>query len=367
MKLFAGIRNTGSGVIEDGSIKESVLMVKTAIVILNWNGISFLKMFLNSVISYSVNDETVLYIADNGSTDGSVDWIAENFREVKLIRFEKNHGFAEGYNLALEQIDAKYFVLLNSDIEVVKGWLKPLITYMDTNPDVASCQPKVLSYDRKEFFEYAGAAGGFIDKYGYPLCRGRILNNIEKDYGQYDTLTDIFWSTGACMIVRSEAWKKCKGFDPEFFAHMEEIDLCWRFHKSGYRVSFIPQSVIFHVGGGALPYDSPFKTYLNFRNSLFLLYKNLPDKNFKKIFFIRRVLDGVAAIFFLCKAQFSSVRAVWKAHIDFYKQINQVREKRKMTRISGEIEPKGLILNKTIVFEFYIKGHKTFNSLKTNL
>jgi GT2 family glycosyltransferase len=341
-------------------------MVKTAIVILNWNGIKYLKMFLANVIRYSLNSDTVLYVADNGSNDGSVEWIIENCKEVRLIRFDRNHGFAEGYNLALEQINAKYYILLNSDIEVTEGWLEPLIGFMDRNPDVASCQPKILSYNQRDYFEYAGAAGGFIDKLGYPLCRGRIIYKIEKDNGQYDSEVDIFWSTGACMIVRSDAWKQCGGFDPDFFAHMEEIDLCWRFHRAGYRVSFVPQTSIYHVGGGALPYNSPLKTYLNFRNCLFLLYKNLPDKNFKKNMFTRKILDGIAALFFLCKGQFSSVRSVLKAHIDYYKSLNQLKKKRKMVKMLGENEPTGLVLNKSVVFEFYIKGNKTFQSLPTN-
>jgi len=211
-------------------------MIKTAIVILNWNGLGFLKMFLGIVIGNSVNAETEVYVADNGSTDGSLEWVASNFSEVKLIRLDKNHGFAGGYNLAIEQIDARYFVLLNSDIEVTKNWLHPLVDFMDKNPEVASCQPKILSYYKRDHFEHAGAAGCFIDKFGYPFCRGRVLNIVEKDNGQYDSETDVFWSSGACMIVRAEAWKKCGGFDSDFFAHMEEIDLCWRFHKAGYRV-----------------------------------------------------------------------------------------------------------------------------------
>lgn len=341
-------------------------MVKTAIVILNWNGIRYLKMFLNKVIDNSLNAETEIYVADNGSTDGSVGWITANHREVKIIRLNKNHGFAEGYNLALEQIEARYFVLLNSDIEVSPHWLNPLISFLENNPDVASCQPKILSYNHRDHFEYAGAGGGFIDKYGYPLCRGRMFYKTERDEGQYDNEEDIFWSTGACMAVSSEAWKKCGGFDPSFFAHMEEIDLCWRFHRSGYRVSFIPESKIYHVGGGTLSYSSPFKTYLNFRNSLFMLYKNLPDKKLKKIIFLRKILDGIAALFFLFKGQFSSVKAVWNAHIDFYKNSGQLRTRRQEVLKLGSNEPAGLILNKSIVFEFYIRRHKTFNSLKIN-
>jgi len=341
-------------------------MVKTAVVILNWNGIAFLKMFLGKVLSCSADEDTIICVADNGSTDGSAGFVSENYREIKLIRFEKNHGFAGGYNLALDQIDARYYVLLNSDIEVTEGWLKPLTDYMEQNPDVASCQPKILSWKKRDHFEYAGAAGGFIDWLGYPLCRGRILTEVEKDTGRYDNRSDIFWATGACMTVRSEAWKKCGGFDPDFFAHMEEIDLCWRFHLSGYRVCCIPDSVVYHVGGGSLPYNSPFKTYLNFRNGLYLLYKNLPDKGFKRIFFIRRILDGVAALYFLVKGQFRSVWAVGKAHIDFYRKLGDTKSKREtQKKIYGNTNV-GMILNKSVVFEFYIKRNKTFDSLKTN-
>ena len=342
-------------------------MTKTAVVILNWNGLKFLRMFLSDVIRHTADADTEICVADNGSTDGSPEWVASDFKDIRLIRLDKNFGFAEGYNRALRQIDAHYFILLNSDIEVTAGWLRPLVSYMDCNPDVASCQPKILSYQRKDHFEYAGAAGGFLDKFGYPLCRGRILTMVEKDKGQYDSLTDIFWSTGACMIVRSEAWRKCGGFDPDFFAHMEEIDLCWRFHKAGYRVSSVPGSSVFHVGGGALPYNSPFKTYLNFRNSLFLLYKNLPDRDMKSILFKRKILDGIAALFFLVKGQFSSSWSVLKAHIDYYRSLGLLRKKRAMVKTLGDGDPEGLLLNKCVVFEFYIRKRKTFNSVILHL
>ena len=338
-------------------------MFKTAIVILNWNGLSFLKMFLAIVLEYSRDEDTVVYVADNGSTDGSPEWVAENFNEVKLIVLDKNHGFAGGYNLALNQIDARYYVLLNSDIEVTRNWLLPLVTFMDNNPDVASCQPKVLSYNNRDQFEHAGAAGCFIDKYGYPFCRGRILNIVEKDSGQYDSALNVFWSSGACMIVRSDAWKRCGGFDVDFFAHMEEIDLCWRFHKAGYRVCVLPESVIYHIGGGTLPYSSPLKTYLNFRNSLFLLYKNLPDNKLNTVLFRRRILDGLAAVYFLMKGSFRSVNAVWKAHMDYYKAKDKLKEKRKSVKMLEVNLTNETILNKSIVFEFYVKGNKTYRSL----
>jgi hypothetical protein len=340
-------------------------MVKTAVVILNFNGLKYLKMFLGDVFTRTTGQGTVIYVADNGSTDGSAEWITSEFKDVSLIRLAGNHGFAEGYNLALDQIEAKYYVLLNSDMEVTDGWLSPLITHLDDNPDAASCQPKILSYHNRDHFEYAGAAGGFIDKYGYPFCRGRILNHTEKDTGQFDRPADIFWSSGACMAVRAEAWKKCGGFDPGFFAHMEEIDLCWRFHKSGYRVSYIPQSSVYHVGGGTLSYQSPFKTFLNFRNNLYLLYKNLPDNKLRKILTARKILDGIAALFFLFKGEFRSVAAVWKAHMEFYRNKSVLKEKRKQVSDLTIIQNPPMILNKSIVFEFYIKRTKTFARLTT--
>jgi len=338
-------------------------MFKTAIVILNWNGLAYLKKYLGDVVRYSADKETVVCVADNGSTDGSADWVAENFVDVKLIRLEKNHGFAGGYNLALKELDTGYFVLINSDIQVTKGWLDPLINHMDNNQEVAACQPKILSCHQRDHFEYAGAAGGFIDKYGYAFCRGRIFNKVEKDNGQYDNEREIFWSSGACMVVRAEAWKKCRGFDSDFFAHMEEIDLCWRFHDSGYRVIFIPQSVVYHVGGGTLPYISPYKTYLNFRNNLFLLYKNLPDSNLHSVLFIRKLLDGMAALAFLFKGNIKSTVSVLKAHKDYYRNIRNLKQKRKMVRELQIRQTRNLILNKSIIFEFYIKKHKTFSSL----
>ncbi len=338
-------------------------MYKIAVVILNWNGLALLKQFLGIVVRYSIDNETAVYLADNGSTDGSVDWAAKNYKEVKIIRLDKNYGFAGGYNLALRQIDARYYILLNSDIEVTEGWIKPLIRFMDNYPDVASCQPRIRSFHKRDHFEYAGAAGGFIDKFGYTFCRGRIFDVVEKDESQYDDQTDIFWSSGACMAVRSDAWKKCAGFDNDFFAHMEEVDLCWRFHKCGYRVSYIPDSIVYHVGGGILPYDSKFKTYLNFRNNLFLLYKNLPDYELGSIMFKRKILDGVAALMFLLKGSFGNFKAVWKAHGDYYRSLKSLKEKRLLNKEMTLTYPGSLILNKSIVFEFYIKRKKTFNIL----
>jgi GT2 family glycosyltransferase len=338
-------------------------MIKTAVVILNWNGIGWLQKFLKSVVRFSSVPDTAIYLADNGSTDGSADWVSDNFTDIRIIRFETNHGYAGGYNLALKQVNAEYFVLLNSDVEVTEGWLRPLVDYMDQNANVASCQPKIRSFSKKDYFEYAGAAGGYIDKYGYTFCRGRIFDQIEKDNGQYDNYQDIFWSTGACMMVRSGAWTKCGGLDDDFFAHMEEIDLCWRFHLAGFRVSYVPESIVYHVGGGVLPYDSEFKTYLNFRNNLFLLYKNLPDHRLNRTIFIRKFLDGVAAVMFLFKGMTGNVKAIWKAHADYYKSIKSLKGKRKFVRDLTINQTGTQPMNKSLVFMFYIKGKKTFSSL----
>jgi GT2 family glycosyltransferase len=338
-------------------------MIKTAVVILNWNGLPWLQKFLASVVRFSTGLETAVFMVDNGSTDGSAEWVSKNISDVSIIRLESNHGFAGGYNLALNQIAAEYFVLLNSDAEVTEGWLDPLTKYMDENPDVASCQPKIRAYHEKDYFEYAGAAGGYMDKFGYTFCRGRIFDNVEKDTGQYNNIADIFWSSGACMMVRSEAWKQCGGFDDDFFAHMEEVDLCWRFHLAGFRVSCVPLSIIYHAGGGSLPYDSKLKTYLNFRNNLFLLYKNLPDNKLHKTIFIRKLLDGVAAIMFIFKGRTGNAKAVWKAHIDYYRNIKTLKVKRESVKNLTINKTVSHLVNKCIVFRFYIKRKKTFSSI----
>ena len=322
-------------------------------------------MFLGSTIKHSRGNGKSIYVVDNGSTDGSAEWIEKNFPEVKIIRLEKNYGFAAGYNIGLEKINAEFYVLLNSDIEVTEGWLDSLISYMDANPDVAACQPKILSYHRKDHFEYAGAAGGFIDKYGYPFCRGRIFSSVEADNKQYDTVLDVFWTSGACMTVRADAWKKCYGFDSDFFAHMEEIDFCWRLKIAGYRLSYIPVSKVYHIGGGVLPYNSPFKTFLNFRNNLFLLYKNLPSERLHRILFIRKILDGLAALVFLFTGKPRHFLAVWRSHVRYYKSISELKDKRSVVQKLSSGRQIDHILNKSIVFEFYLKGIRSFERLKT--
>ena len=269
-------------------------MDKVAIVILNWNGEKFLQQFLPSLTYYTKSEGAVLYVADNASTDGSIAFLQKEYPAIKTIKLDKNYGFASGYNKALSQIDAEYFVLLNSDVELTEGWLEPLINYMDNNPDVGACQPKIKAFNRKTHFEHAGAAGGFIDYLGYPYCRGRVFNEVEQDNGQYDNIIDVFWASGACMVVRSALFFKVGALDDDFFAHMEEIDLCWRLNARGYRVVCVPQSTVYHVGGGTLNVESPRKTYLNFRNNLLMLYKNLPKKDLDKVLRIRKWLDYLA-------------------------------------------------------------------------
>ena len=279
-------------------------MKQTAVVILNYNGAGMLRRFLPSVIEYS--PEASIYVADNGSSDESCDVVRNEFPAVKLMVLDHNYGFAEGYNRALAQVDEEYAVLLNSDVEVTRGWLSPMTQFLDSNPEVAACQPKLLSFKQKDFFEYAGAAGGFIDKWGYTFCRGRIFNTVERDSGQYDDTTDVFWATGAALMIRNEVYKNNGGLDGRFFAHMEEIDLCWRLRSRGYRIACVPQSHVYHVGGATLKKENPQKTYLNFRNNLLMIYKNAPDCQLKKIMLFRKVFDNVAALKFLASGDYAA-------------------------------------------------------------
>jgi len=262
---------------------------KTAVVILNWNGKKFLEKFLPAVIEKSSASADV-YVADNCSSDDSVCFLKQKFPQVKIIKNKKNYGFSAGYNQALKQIEAEYFVLLNSDIEVTDNWIEPVINLMESDKTIGACQPKLMSFNDKSLFEYAGAAGGFIDKYGYPFCRGRLFQTIEEDKNQYNDTIEIFWATGACLFVRAEIFKKLGGLDDDFFAHMEEIDICWRMKNAGYKIMYCPNSTVYHVGGGTLHKSNAKKTYLNFRNNLSLLFKNLPNKDFYKIFILRFIL-----------------------------------------------------------------------------
>ena len=272
-----------------------------------------LRSFLPSVVRFSEADGAVVYVADNGSTDASVEMLRRDFPSVRLVLLKENHGFADGYNLALQAIEAEYVVLLNSDVEVTEHWLEPLVGYMDIHPEVAACQPKILSWRQREMFEYAGAAGGFLDRYGYPYCRGRIMGVVERDAGQYDDVVSVFWATGAALFVRLHDYRRAGGLDGRFFAHMEEIDLCWRLRARGRQIVCVPQSVVYHVGGATLKKENPRKTFLNFRNNLIMLYKNLPSEELVPVMRVRAFLDYVAAFVFLLKFQFSNASAVIRA------------------------------------------------------
>lgn len=339
-------------------------MIKTAVVILNWNGKKFLEKFLPSVIKYSQSPDIEIYIADNGSSDDSVAFLKQNFPDVKLILLEKNFGFSEGYNKALFHIDAKYFCLLNSDVEVTENWTTPVLELMDNDSLIAACAPKLKWFDKKQYFEYAGAAGGFIDKYGFPFCRGRIMNVLEEDKDQYNENTEIFWASGACMFVRADLYKSTGGLDNRFFAHMEEIDLCWRLKNQGYKIMYCAKSTVYHVGGGTLPNNSPRKLFLNFRNNLLLLYKNLPEQTLNSIIFKRKMLDGIAAVKFLLSFSFKEFWAVYKAHMEFYKMKPDYYEIRKSIQEKTIKHNHAEIYRSGIIFSFFLKGIKHFSKLK---
>lgn len=337
-------------------------MKQTAVVILNYNGAGMLRRFLPSVIEYS--PEASIYVADNGSSDESCDVIRNEFPAVKLMVLDHNYGFAEGYNRALAQVDEEYAVLLNSDVEVTRGWLSPMTQFLDSNPEVAACQPKLLSFKRKDFFEYAGAAGGFIDKWGYTFCRGRIFNTVERDSGQYDDTTDVFWATGAALMIRNEVYKNNGGLDGRFFAHMEEIDLCWRLRSRGYRIACVPQSHVYHVGGATLKKENPQKTYLNFRNNLLMIYKNAPDCQLKKIMLFRKVFDNVAALKFLASGDYAAFKAVRKARRDFKAMrsgYDKARAENMKLAVTTHIPE---VLKSSILYKYYLGFKHTYSSLK---
>lgn len=337
-------------------------MKQTAVVILNYNGAGMLRRFLPSVIEYS--HEASIYVADNGSSDESCDVVRNEFPAVKLMVLDHNYGFAEGYNRALAQVDEEYAVLLNSDVEVTRGWLSPMTQFLDSNPEVAACQPKLLSFKQKDFFEYAGAAGGFIDKWGYTFCRGRIFNTVERDSGQYDDTTDVFWATGAALMIRNEVYKNNGGLDGRFFAHMEEIDLCWRLRSRGHRIACVPQSHVYHVGGATLKKENPQKTYLNFRNNLLMIYKNAPDCQLKKIMLFRKVFDNVAALKFLASGDYAAFKAVRKARRDFKAMrsgYDKARAKNMKLAVTTRIPE---VLKSSILYKYYLGFKHTYSSLK---
>lgn len=341
--------------------------LKIAIVILNWNGVKLFPDFLPSIIEHSQGNNIEIIIADNGSTDNSLAYLKDNFPTVTLIDLKTNYGFAKGYNVALQQIEADYFVLVNSDVKVEKGWIEPCIKHFENDEKVAAVQPKILSFNEPNYFEYAGAAGGFIDKYGYPFCRGRILDKVETDKNQYNKPSEIFWATGACMFVRAKTFKKLGGFDSDFWAHMEEIDLCWRLKNRGYKIVYEPQSTIFHLGGGSLSYGDPRKIFLNFRNNLFMLYKNLPKKKFPRILILRMILDGVAAVKFLAGMEFKAFNAVLKAHLHFYRSLSLLRQKRVELKKHVIVKSHEQMFQKSIMWNFFIQKKHKFTDLNFKL
>ncbi|MDR3328465.1 MAG: glycosyltransferase family 2 protein [Prevotellaceae bacterium] len=337
--------------------------MKSSVVILNFNGKDYLEKFLPLVVRFSGNAEIV--IADNGSTDNSIPFLKNNFPNVRLITFDKNYGFAQGYNLALKQIESDYYVLLNSDVEVTENWLLALENYLDKNPKVVALQPKIRSYDAPQMFEYAGACGGFIDKYGYPFCRGRILQTLEADNGQYDQPVEVFWASGACLMVRADEYWAVGGLDGRFFAHQEEIDLCWRLKARGKRIVCLPQSLVYHVGGGTLNTESPFKTYLNFRNNLFLLYKNMPAKQYYKTMFVRFFLDISTLLLFVLQGKRGNANSVLRAIKDFRKQRKDFSASRKTNlALTTEVFPSGMF--KSLIILKYYLGKKRFSQMVRN-
>lgn len=289
---------------------------KVTVVILNWNGESLLRRFLPSIVRH-LPDIAQLVVADNGSTDGSLQYVRSEFPSVRIKSFDTNLGFAEGYNRALADIVTPYAILLNSDVEAKDDWITPLVNFMDAHPDVGACQPKILSATNPDSFEYAGAAGGFLDRHAFPYCRGRIFNTVEKDHGQYDTPMEVFWASGAALLVRTEEYYVAGALDPLFFAHMEEIDLCWRLQLWGFKVAVVPKAAVYHLGGGSLPVNNPKKTFLNFRNNLLMLYKNLPWEDRTKYLRQRRLLDTIAWIKFVLTFNFANAAAVFQAHRSF--------------------------------------------------
>jgi len=336
--------------------------MSVAVVILNWNGRDMLAKYLPSVVEFSSLPGVEIVVADNGSTDDSLDYLSEKFPMVRQIILPENYGFAEGYNRALRQIDADYFVLLNSDVEVTANWLSPLYNYLEAHEDVVACQPKIRSVVNPEYFEHAGAAGGFLDKYAYPFCRGRIFSE-EKDEGQYNTVKEVFWATGACLFIRAKDYFDAGGLDGTFFAHMEEIDLCWRLRSRGKQIVCHPESVVYHYGGGTLNVDSPRKTFLNFRNNLLMIYKNQSEKTLFKILFVRFFLDLLAAMMFLVKMDWENFKSVLKAIVEFYCIKAKYKAKRE-ENLSLQIEQNVVERwNGSIVWAFYAKKVKKFSDL----
>ncbi len=332
-------------------------MKPVAVVILNWNGEKLLKEFLPQVIASTDNDVAEIIVADNGSTDGSLALLSREFPDVGVIALGKNYGFAGGYNRVIDKLENKYTVLLNSDVAPADGWIKPLYDFLELHDEVAAVQPKIRSYRRREYFEHAGASGGFIDINGYPYCRGRLFTTVERDNGQYDSPMEIFWASGAALTVRTEVYKRAGGLDADFFAHMEEIDLCWRIQLLGYKLYVVPESLVFHLGGASLDYSDPRKTYLNFRNNLLMLHKNLPDSTRGKKLFIRRLLDTVAWAKYMFGFDFKNASAIWRAHRDFAKMRKGYNDHPDVDLLEK------MPLRSNLLTEYYLSGKKKFSML----
>ncbi len=331
--------------------------MKIAIVILNWNGQKLLAQFLPEIIRYSNPEYCDIYVADNASTDDSITYVKNNFSSVKIIQNTKNDGYAKGYNDTLAHVNADIFALVNSDIEVTKNWLKPIIEQFKNDKNTAIIQPKILDYKNKKAFEYAGAGGGFIDQFGFPFCRGRIFDTLEKDKQQYNDTVSIFWASGACFFIRKEVFDTLNGFDETYFAHQEEIDLCWRAKNQGYDIKYVGNSTAYHVGGATLQNTNPKKTYLNFRNSLFTLTKNLPSQTFIPVLFIRLTFDGIAGVRFIFQNKPLFTWAIFKAHMSFYKHLYGNLKKR------SKNNKRKYYYTKSIVWQYYIKNKRVFNKL----
>ncbi|MBR1664858.1 MAG: glycosyltransferase family 2 protein [Bacteroidaceae bacterium] len=339
--------------------------MNTAIVILNWNGAQMLRRFLPSVVAHTPAGSARVIVADNGSTDDSLAVLAAEFPDVEVVTLDKNYGFAEGYNQALRRVGEGYdsYLLLNSDVEVPEGWLQPMLDYMENHPDVAACQPKLRAHHTPTHFEYAGAAGGYIDSLGYPFCRGRIFDTVEADEGQYDQVADIFWATGAALLIRSAVYWEVGGLDGRFFAHQEEIDLCWRLRSRAYRIVCVPQSVVYHLGGGTLPKENPRKTFLNFRNNLLLLYKNLPQRRLRTVFFLRFWLDALASLVFLLKGEGRSFLAVWQARREFRRIRQDFAADRIANLAASRLDPIPEMYSGSLLVAYHLKKLRSFAQL----
>jgi len=332
--------------------------LKTAIVILNWNGQKLLEQFLPSVVNYS-SEKATIYVADNASTDTSIQFIKEYYPSIQIIKNATNGGYAKGYNDALQQIDADLYCLLNSDIEVTENWLTPVITIFNNEENTAIIQPKLLDFKDKTKFEYAGAGGGFVDLFGYPYCRGRIFNHLETDNGQFDDVSEIFWASGACLFIRSKVYHQLGGFDEDYFAHQEEIDLCWRAQNEGYTIKYVGDSTVYHVGGATLQETNPHKTFLNFRNSLLNVVKNVPKQWFLFVVFSRLILDGIAGVKFMIELRPIHTWAIIKAHFGFYANFNKYLKKRRKLQKKSDYN-----LHTSIVWQHFFLKRKKFKDLK---